>query len=363
MTTSRIGPRGRPWLAAAALAAAAACSDGTGPGDERTQFDAQRVQAGIAAVERAGSSAVVEAFQGLGQHVGGAGVTGVAAPIPATGRGRLIGVIREIAGLVGPASGPALVPVIRAPVLGKTYVWDPASRTYVIDPARTGAPANGVRFILYEKDQATEQPNPAREIGYADLTDENVAAPNAVGLQLKVVSQNVTYLEYRFDLSGSIGSATSVVSGYLSDGTERVNFELATAGQLFGRGGTVTLDATVSVPSQRFSVAARVSGTAGVETGDGRVDLTVTAGTDVIDVEAETRANTLDATFTVNGRLLATATGDPEHPVIKGEGGRELTPEEMRALGAIVGLAQGLFELFAGLLAPAGVLLLLALGL
>ena len=355
--------RAQRWLVPAALIGLAACSDGTGPGDGQQGFDAQRVQAGIAAVERASSTPVIEAFRVLGQHVGAAGVTGIAAATPATAADRLIAVIRGIAGLVGPQSGIQLVPVIRSPVLGKTFVYDPATKKYVVDPSRAGAPANGVRFVLYEKDPATEQPNPAKEIGYADLTDENVSAANAVGLKLKVVSGGITYLEYRFDLSGSIGSATSVVSGFLSDGTERVDFNLTTSGQLFGRGGTVTLDARVAVPSHQFVVTAKVTGTAGVENGDGRVDLTVTAGTDVIQVKVETKANLLDATFTVNGRLLATAKGDPQHPDIKGEGGRDLTQEELAALGAIVGLAEGLFKTFGELLAPAGVLLLLGLGL
>ena len=50
------------------------------------------------------------------------------------------------------AGGPLAVQVIRPAVLGHTYVYDPAAHRYVPDPARTGAPANGVRFILYAAD-------------------------------------------------------------------------------------------------------------------------------------------------------------------------------------------------------------------
>ena len=67
---------------------------------------------------------------------------------------------------MGPASGP-IVPV---DYLGRTYV--PGIDGYEYDAARTGAPANGVRFILYEVGPITREPG-ATEIGYVDLLDES----------------------------------------------------------------------------------------------------------------------------------------------------------------------------------------------
>jgi hypothetical protein len=61
--------------------------------------------------------------------------------------------------------------------------------------------------------------------------------------------------------------------------------------------------------------------------------------------------------------VLATATGPVGEPVIRGEGGRELTQDEWAALAQVVEFSNGVFELLGGLLAPAGVLLALALGL
>ena len=86
-------------------------------------------------------------------------------------------------------------------------------------------------------------------------------------------------------------------------------------------------------------------------------------GQDLIVVSYKVQNHTLDAAFSLNGKLLATATGDPKSPVIRGEGGRELTQEEMAALGAIAGLAEGVFKLFYELLEPAGALLGMGLGL
>jgi len=93
------------------------------------------------------------------------------------------------------------------------------------------------------------------------------------------------------------------------------------------------------------------------------VSLTIHSGPDEIAVDVKTVEGQLDASFTVNEQLLARATGDPRAPTIRGESGRELTADEMHALGAIVEMAGGLFTLIANLLAPAGALLLIALGL
>ncbi|MGH2652480.1 MAG: hypothetical protein ACRDHK_14855, partial [Actinomycetota bacterium] len=272
---------------------------------------------------------------------------------PSPVAGRLLRVVSRIAALIGPPSGAQLVPIIRSEVLGSTFVYDPATKQYVIDPARTGAPANGVRFILYQLDEGTQAPKPEVEIGWVDLIDEKASSTSSLGLRLRVVSGGVTYLEYAFELSGQLVSPTLAVSGFMSDGTERLTFDLTVSGQAIGHGGDVRLDARLEMPSRGFKVTASVRGA----DGEGHVDLTVQGGEDVINMKARVQENRLDATFTVNGRLLATATGDPEHPVIRGEGGRDLTREELAALAQIVGLTEGLFELFGELLEPVGALL------
>ena len=140
---------------------------------------------------------------------------------------------------------------------------------------------------------------------------------------------------------------------------------VAIASRMFPRPRTewASVDATISVPRHDFTVTAKAEGVAGESNGDGKIDLTIRSGADEIVVDAETIEGQIDATFTVNGELFATATGDATSPTIRGEGGRELTAEEFHALGAVIRMAEGLFALVGSLLAPAGVLLLLALGL
>jgi len=342
-----------------------ACSDrsGTAP-NQSTRFDAATLEANVAAMERISSTPVLVSFAALGSHLGSAGV---AVP-PATSEaglaaaGRVARLVSRIAGLVGPGTNAQLVPIIRSSVLGKTFVYDSATKRYVVDPARTGAPANGVRFILYQIDPATKEPKPGVETGYADLIDEEASSTTSLGLRLRVVSQGTTYLEYAFEVSGQVVSPTLAVNGYLTDGTDRLNFQLTASGQLIGNGGAIRLDARLEVPSHQFSVTATVQGIGGGGNGDGQVDLTVRSGTDVIVVAGKVQGGQLDASFRVNGALLATATGDPKSPVIRGQDGRELTAEEVKALQQIVGLTEGIFKLFYGLLEPVAALLGLGLG-
>ncbi len=337
------------------LAVAAACANPSGPEANQAQFNTKRVRDGVATVERVNSSPILQSFRWLGGQVPSVAVA------PSGDTDRLVGLVRDIAAMVSPAGGPAAVPVIRSSMLGKTMVYDPVAKRYLVAEGRVGAPTNGVRFVLYEND-AEGRPNVAKEIGYSDLTDEKAASATTAGLRLKVVSAEKTYLDYSFDLTGSIGAATVTVKGFMSDGTERVNFDLATTGQLFGRGGTVTLDAKLEVPSQQFSVVVKAVGLAGENQGPGQVELTVRAGSDVVAINAKMTPAAVDAAVTVNGKLFATIKGDPASPVIRGEGGRELSADELAALGAVFEFSEGIFELIAGLLAPAGALLLLGLG-
>ncbi|MBM4185907.1 MAG: hypothetical protein FJ206_01220 [Gemmatimonadetes bacterium] len=337
------------------VAVVAACSDGTGPGGDQGEFNARQMTDGVATIERVSAAPVLASFRNLAGQIPGS------VPAGASAAGRLIAAVQDIATLTRPAlGGPNAIPVIRPSVFGKTFVYDPATKEYVVS-SRAGAPANGVRFILYREGEQG-RPNPAQEIGYADLTDEKASSATSAGLKLKVVSGSITHLEYSFDLSGSISNATVKVVGYLSDGTERINFDLSTNGQLFGRGGTATIEGKIEVPSQRFSVEAKLVGQAGESGGAGQIDLRVKAGDDVLVIKVTGSAGAINATITANGKLFATVTGTAEKPVIKGEGGRDLTAEELEALGAVVKFAEGVFELIGGLLAPAGVLLLIGLG-
>jgi hypothetical protein len=344
----------RRLLVLASAGAIAACSDGTGPNDGA--FDAQSVQSGLAVIERAANAQVLGSLRAVSRSLGDVGAS-------AAQQSWSPGLEQAVMTLSAAASqtGSALIPVMRSSVLGKTFVWDPSVKKYVPDPARTGAPSNGVRFILYDVDP-NENPLAGSEIGYADLTDERRSSASTAGIRLEVVTGGVIRLAYSFDLTGSLESAKFDVFGYITDGSDRLDFSIKTSQQLFGRGGKATLEAKLVVAQEDLEVTAKVAGNAGEEDGDGEVDLTIRSKLDEIVVDAETVRGELEATFTVNGQLLATATGNPKSPVLRGDGGRDLTDEETQAIGAIVEMAGGVFTFVSELLQPAGVLLLIALG-
>jgi hypothetical protein len=343
---------GRNVLTLVGLASLAACSDNTAP--EPGKFNSARVEAGVAAVERAAASPVLGSLQAVARVAGDARTVPTTEPFSG-----LESAIQRLSAAT--TAGAALVPLMRESVLGKTFTYNPTSHTYAPDASRTGAPANGVRFVLYET-AAAGDPIAGREIGYADLTDERRASPATAGVRLVIVTGGVTRLDYSFDLSGSQSSAAFDVHGFLSDGNDRVNFAINTNSQLFGRGGKATLDATLTVPSHDFVVMAMADGIAGTTNGDGKVDLTIHSGADELIVEAETTEGQLDASVSANGKLLATATGNPSSPVIRGQAGRELLSDELRAVGAVIDMSGAIFQFVSDLLRPAGLLLLLALG-
>ena len=343
-------------LAALAILIAAACNDGTGPNERR--FDAKNVRAGVKSIEGVTSSKALASMQAVARSMGNVGTSSIAQKI---GSGSGLDVVMRKITAAAIDAGTALIPVMRPSVLGTTFVYDPSVRKYVPDPARTGAPSNGVRFILYEVDP-NEDPLTSKEIGYADLTDERRSSASSAGVRLEAVIGGVTKLAYSFDLTGSVQAAQFDVFGYIADGGDRLDFSIKTSQQLFGRGGKATLEAKLFVAQEDVEVTAKIEGIAGQENGDGKIDLTIRAKLDEVAVDAETKDGKLDATFRVNGQLLATATGDQKSPQIRGDGGRELTDEETQALGAIVGMADGIFKFVSQLLLPAGALLLIALG-
>jgi hypothetical protein len=103
-------------------------------------------------------------------------------------------------------------------LLGQTLVYDPSTTSYVIDPSRTGAPANGVRFVLYEVHPTSGLPvEPLVEIGHADVVD--TGSPPSVAISITVTAAGgATVLAY--DITGTFTQTNLDVtgSGFVSDG-------------------------------------------------------------------------------------------------------------------------------------------------
>lgn len=253
--------------------------------------------------------------------------------------------------------GPFAVPVIRPSALGRTYVYDPAAHRYSPDPSRAGAPANGVRFILYAADSANHEPRVGQETGYADLTDDGAAAGLGVGLHFRAVTGGRTFLDYAFTLTPAFSGATLRVAGFLADDQNRLDFTLGAATQSSGGSASARVTFEFALPTRQFHATGTIAGESNGPAGALRIDVSVAIGADTIRFTRESSGDAVNAALFVSGRLFATITGDPHHPTVRGEGGREPTPEETQALGGMVGVVYGVLELFEHLLEPVAALL------
>lgn len=335
-------------------------------------FDPVRVRADVDAVMSSFQAAPLESFSALSARFGLEAAPGELAASardllalrdardgsPASQPGRVAANVANDLLALSPQA-VAGVPVFGQEKLGTTLVYDATLRRYVAS-SRAGAPANGVRFILYAVNPVTREPLVETEIGHADLLDEGRARPSGIGLRLVIVSGTVTYLDYAVVIDGTPTTGRLAVDGMLTDGVTRANFEIDAEGSAAEDGGTLAVDFEFDVPSRAFRLTAKVRGEASPTTHTEEIELVVRSQGTTIRYDVAGDRDTIDATIYVNGRIFATATGDRSHPDVRGAGGRALTEEEVQALRGILHLADGAFLLFANLLRPVGVILLLS---
>ncbi len=254
------------------------------------------------------------------------------------------------------AAAPEAVQVIRPSVLGHTYTYNTTTHRYEPNASRSGAPSNGVRFILYAVGPDSHEPIVSQEIGYADLTDQMVAG-FAVSLRLRAVASGSTFLDYAFTLTPSLGGGSLEVTGFLADDHNRLDFTLGATGAGVGSTQAAHVTFDLAVASQHFHATGAIDATSGEGGGTAHVDVSITIGADGLRLLGQSNAAEVNASLSVNGRLFANITGDPHHPTVRGEGGRELTPAEIVALGGLVGMVYGVIETFQHLLEPVAALL------
>jgi len=105
--------------------------------------------------------------------------------------------------------------------LGKTFVWNATTDRYDIS-ARTGAPLNGVRFVLYTYSDVTFSfAEPLVEVGYAEfIRTANTATARVFNGSTKVVDYTVT-------VGGTANFPTVAMTGFAGTGANLTNFTLA----------------------------------------------------------------------------------------------------------------------------------------
>jgi len=315
----------------------AACETGTEPEDQK-RFDAQAALEDHQALDLILESDAMASFRALG-----AGIT-----------------FQGVAPDSKLESGPLNNPIISLFRRGKTFVYDPDLGRYVIDEDREGAPATGVRFILY-RPGVGGKPDPGAEVGYADLIDEGDNSVEEIALRLVVVEGNDTLLEYRTTLDLLDNGGKITVAGLLQGDIDRLDFGIDVRGTESAQENTVDIDFEMGIASRDFLITGSVSGVENESGEGGEIDLLVRYGSDSFQVDVSGTDDSIDGTFYLNGKLFATVTGDPDDPTFTSATGSSLTWAEMLVLRQIIDSTEDVFDFWEDLLDPVDELVILAI--
>ena len=361
MTTSR----SRGLLGFTLLAGAlTACADTTGPA-LKAPFDAEAVLADYGTLDSILASDGWKGFLAMGGAVSnGRFGAGIEAALEGAGALRTVrgaadarALALRLTGSIDAPLHAASAPVISPLHRGKTFVFDGEQRRYVVDPARSGAPESGVRFIVYA--ESGGQPDPSRETGYADLIDEGDGSAQDIALRLAVVQDGGTILDYRTTLDETDGTGRVTVDGFLRNGQNRLDFDLDVQGTGSGAAGTVDISFRMAVEERAFEILGAVSG-AKQGVGSGAVDVTVRHGSDSLRLDASVTATAIVGAASINGQPFVEISGAAAAPTFTRPGGGALSQAEMLVLYRVVDVVEDVFDLFEDLLDPIDELVILA---
>ena len=237
-------------------------------------------------------------------------------------------------------------------LLGTTFVYDLDLQHYAASDL-TGAPSNGIRFLLYAVNPVTGVPtDPLTEVGYVDVVTAQTSTSASVNIV--VVSDNVTYLDYSAKVTANSASSGTVdVSGYVTNGHDRVNFDLDNHITFGDSSMDLTLDYALTVPTRggfRIDLEASVTQSDVTDNTTVTLDLRAQGQHGTVQITGSETNETGTFQVKVNGDLFATievtAGGQP---VVTGKDGQALTADEQAALEDVFHLLGGGLAFFVGL--------------
>jgi hypothetical protein len=248
-------------------------------------------------------------------------------------------------------SGQAIA-AVPASVAGKTFVYDPATASYVASDL-SGAPANGVRFILYAVNPITYAPEePLNPAGHVDLIDLSAGTTQAA--QVLVVSGGITYVNYTVTATSGTSSGRVTVIGYVTDGITQANINLQST-MTFTAGLTLTY--SLDLPQRDVSIDLIVSANdISQPTGDITINLTMRGPNGTVTMSGQFSETSGTLNIAVNGHAFATITTSGTTTTITRNDGTPLAADELQALEGVFELQAGAFTSFDQMLAPVGAL-------
>ncbi len=265
------------------------------------------------------------------------------------------------------ASYSALIP---PDVFGTTFEWDPSTNGYA-NLGRPGAPANGMRVILYIMDPATGIPmDPIFPVGYLEI----VVTSKMIGAVVVGPGSQVM-VAYEFRVTGP---TTMQVEGFVSDGTFRIDllalyeetvndpqpmFEecaaMAYVGLCAGTGFTLDITISMNAPPLQlhidysffFGESGWVITTESSYVQDGQLLSTVKneyfEAVGPFDYIA-----TFDVTFLVDGVVVGSIDATGGDVVFTGVGGVVLTADELAAVSSFYRTPIMVIQAFGEMVAP-----------
>ena len=350
----RVSHSARCTLATAGLLVAGltACSHEQGP----SEFNPGGVTADLTTAEGAFDSPATASFSATGVEI--AATLGAAGPVVISPKMALLhptgadAYAKRVTTMLPKTSRiSASLASIPPAYLGTTFVWDPDSATYVASD-RTGAPVDGVRFILYAIDPVTFQPvEPLDELGYVDVVD--VSTNTVLATHVLVYADGRTWLEYTVSGTGTASSGSVDVEGYASNGVDRVNYTLANTIAQSTNGIVLTLDYSLSVPTRALTVSYTATfGNIAPDQVAVTLDFNIAGRNGDVRVSGTYGAEGGAFSVRVNGEVFATVTITNGQPVVESATGTALTAEEEASLQSILAFYDGSLSIFDDLFVP-----------
>jgi len=366
-------PFARRFVAAGLLAFAAACSnDSTAPAKildpAATLADFEAIGDVFTAPQLAGYSAVSSFLSNSGatsSQVMGR-VLQLTAPDPGLLRGRTAENERRLEELHGLLPSLSMAgtqgPIIPDAVTGTTYEWNVDSAGYVAT-ARVGAPANGIRFIVYGIDPLTGDPLvPLVETGHVDLLDESTATSGRLHILVQGLGGAPTFLDYTATGTPSATGGTISAAGFVSNGQagsalRRLDFDVALTLSQTLSAFTANLVAALDVNQPDVSIDISWDYELGQTGRTEAVRFSFQRPGEVIIIEGVYTNSQAGASYDfevrVNGGIFATITGNAGGVQILDENGDPLTQDEIACLQALFIGWQEVVDLALEILGPA----------
>lgn len=244
-------------------------------------------------------------------------------------------------------SGP--MAAMPASALGKTFEWSTGSGSYVIGD-RPGAPANGVRFVLYEVLEGAYEPvEPLVEVGYATITQGGSASKPTATLVVQAIG-GATVLSYTATIGGTQNAPTFNVVGTAGTGPNAATFSLQVGVNIVQQKLTATW--RTEIPSRGLVTRT----TLGINPNTGAITLNGLMQRGLRKIEIVGTFNTElggQLTVQVGGKTFARITMNGEDGVaITNPDGEPLTAEEEETLELIFEWFASSLDWYGGLISP-----------